>query len=160
MLFRVEHILKQEKPETFYSSVEQNAGAETKQFSEETTNILKKETATRRVRHQIQQTETQEQLKFVHKSVGQTLEQQEINELLEQKKTTVENQKSQIELLEQITVLEKKVQETKQEVMIQNKKSITELIQKNLQNQINTISDQVYQNLEHRLWNERKRRGF
>lgn len=45
-------------------------------------------------------------------------------------------------------------------VSVQNEQNVQELYRNSLQSQINQITDQVYQKLEKRLSNERKRRGY
>ena len=47
-----------------------------------------------------------------------------------------------------------------QHTLVKETEDLTELIQKGVQRQIGTISDQIYTKLEKRLQNEKKRRGF
>lgn len=71
-----------------------------------------------------------------------------------------QQQENTTEIIKNSTVIQEKLKETRQEILVENRKNITELIQRSLQTQMSTISDQVYQNLERRLFNERKRRGY
>ena len=103
---------------------------------------------------------TEEGVQFVHKQREQHLEQEEIEELLAESKTVLSKKEVKTELVNYSTTLEQRLEETKEEIIRQSRKSVTELIQNNLINQMNTISDQVYQKLEHKLLNERKRRGY
>lgn len=88
------------------------------------------------------------------------LEEEVIEQMTRNSQVVNRQQENTAEMIKNSTVMEEKLKETRQEILVENRKNITELIQRSLQTQMSAISDQVYQNLERRLFNERKRRGY
>jgi uncharacterized metal-binding protein len=58
----------------------------------------------------------------------------------------------------QVTV--KQLQEMKKELIRQSEESVTRIVNQNIQTQVHAISDMVYLELEKRLRNEQRRRGY
>jgi uncharacterized metal-binding protein len=57
-------------------------------------------------------------------------------------------------------VTTKQLTEMKNELIRQSEESITRIVNQNIQTQVHAISDMVYLELEKRLKNEQRRRGY
>ena len=97
---------------------------------------------------------------LVHKQMQQTLEEEVLQRLLEENRTILEKQSNQ-EVVHQEKIKVTTIQQEEKNYIVQNnKKEITEMIDQGVRRQIGSISEQVYNRLEKKLSNEKKRRGF
>ena len=105
------------------------------------------------------QSEEISKLNMVH---HQTLQMDEL--VMDEVRSSLQNElrqtRNQIEHVHTEQIIEKKVIESKQDILNTTQQNISQLIQHNLGTQVQSISDQVYRNIEHRLNSERKRRGY
>lgn len=97
---------------------------------------------------------------LIFKEEQAPIEEEVLEQITRNSRVINQQQENTTEMIKNSTVIQEKLKETRQEILVENRKNITELIQRSLQTQMSTISDQVYQNLERRLYNERKRRGY
>ena len=104
--------------------------------------------------------DTKKEISMVHKQMNQSIEEEVLQQLLEQNRSLVQKQiQNEVVHKEQVTV--RKIENKEEKHIVQNHmKDITEMIDQGVKRQIGTISDQVYQRLERKLSNEKKRRGF
>lgn len=99
-------------------------------------------------------------ISLVHKSVENQVDEELLQQLLEQNRTlsskvrVTENEK--VETQVNRTTIHQQTQNS----LTKETEDLTELIQRGVQRQIGSISDQVYSKLEKRLQNEKKRRGY
>lgn len=101
-----------------------------------------------------------ERISMVYKTQNQILEEEMLEELLEQTRRLQSETRIRETVEEHNQVVHTKtVQHTTQQIL-QETQDLTEMIQKGVQKQIGTISDQVYNRLEKRLQNEKRRRGY
>jgi hypothetical protein len=75
-------------------------------------------------------------------------------------KNHIRTEQNIIETIDWNQQAKQKVVEERQELVTKTETNITELIQQNLKNQLNEISNEVYQKLERKLESERRRRGY
>ena len=105
------------------------------------------------------QSEEISKLNMVH---HQTLQMDEL--VMDEVRSSLQNElrqtRNQIEHVHTEQIIEKKVIESKQDILNTTQQNISQMIQQNLGTQVQSISDQVYRNIEHRLNSERKRRGY
>ena len=99
-------------------------------------------------------------ISLVHKSLEHQIDEVFLQQLMEQNRTL----SSKVQVTEQEEAEKQVVRTTvhhqAQHTLVKETEDLTELIQKGVQRQIGTISDQIYTKLEKRLQNEKKRRGF
>ncbi len=99
-------------------------------------------------------------ISLVHKSIDNQVDEELLQQLLEQNRTSsskvrvTENEKVETQ------VNRTTVHQQTQNSLIKETEDLTELIQRGVQRQIGSISDQVYSKLEKRLQNEKQRRGY
>lgn len=100
-----------------------------------------------------------EDLRLIHHSTQQ-LSEEKMEEVRNSLRSELYQTKNDVDIVHSEQVIEKKFIETKQEIINTTQKNVTELIQQNLRTQIQSISEQVYQDIERRLNHERRRRGY
>lgn len=99
-------------------------------------------------------------ISLVHKSVENQVDEELLQQLFEQNRTlsskvrVTENEK--VETQVNHTTIHQQTQNS----LVKEAEDLTELIQRGVQRQIGSISDQVYSKLEKRLRNEKQRRGY
>ncbi|MDE6640496.1 MAG: hypothetical protein K2K63_08230 [Acetatifactor sp.] len=99
-------------------------------------------------------------ISLVHKSVENQVDEELLQQLIEQNRAlsskvrVTENEK--VETQVNHTTIHQQTQNS----LIKEAEDLTELIQRGVQRQISSISDQVYSKLEKRLQNEKQRRGY
>lgn len=112
------------------------------------------------IRSETRETTARSDISLVHKSVENQVDEELLQQLFEQNRTlsskvrVTENEKVETQ------VNRTWVHEQTQNSLIKETEDLTELIQRGVQRQIGSISDQVYSKLEKRLQNEKKRRGY
>jgi len=108
---------------------------------------------------QEKQTDTIEQVSFVYHNQEQMQEDliDEIKETL--KKETIFSTQT-IKQETETAVTQKQLQEIKQELIRQNEEVLAQAVNQELKKQVHTISNKVYVELERRLKNEQRRRGY
>lgn len=82
---------------------------------------------------------------------------QELKENRERKQSVVKNVTDTV-YSQQVT--ESQMQKINSEMILKNQEAVTQMVQRDLSRQIGSITDRVYQNLEHRLQSEKRRRGY
>lgn len=102
----------------------------------------------------------QVQIPLVHRSNETQLDEELIQTLLMQNRTTKGTTVVTEQEVQDQKVVQKTVHQQTQQILKQESEDITELIQRGVQRQIGAISDQIYTKLEKRLQNEKKRRGY
>ncbi len=105
-------------------------------------------------------TQTRNDVSIVHKSTNNEINEEMLSELLEQNRLLKNNVTVNREIFEQQTTVETKTVQQNTTTVVQDQQNINELIQRGVQRQIGSISDQIYSKLERRLQNEKKRRGY
>lgn len=103
---------------------------------------------------------TQPPLTFIHKSVDHQLYEDWLYELLKENqaiKKTIRTAEQE-EYHQETT--KRTIYQQNQQILEKENTDFTELIQKGVQRQIGAISEQIYNKLEKRLQNEKKRRGY
>ncbi|MDD2972855.1 MAG: hypothetical protein PHE02_12085 [Lachnospiraceae bacterium] len=108
---------------------------------------------------EIRRDEQIQNMEFVHKQVENVLSEEVLEELQQQnqilqRRTEVQRE----ETVENTTVTKNNV--TTNHIVEQATQDVTNLVREGLQKNINSISEQVYNRLEKKLVNERKRRGY
>lgn len=112
------------------------------------------------IQSETRETAARSDISLVHKSVENQVDEELLQQLFEQSRTSsskvrvTENEKVETQ------VNRTWVHEQTQNSLIKETEDLTELIQRGVQRQIGSISDQVYSKLEKRLQNEKKRRGY
>ncbi|MBD5527289.1 MAG: hypothetical protein HDR02_02620 [Lachnospiraceae bacterium] len=112
------------------------------------------------IRSETRTTDARSDISLVHKSIENQVDEELLQQLFEQNRTlsskvrVTENEKVETQ------VNRTWVQQQTQSSLIKETEDLTELIQRGVQRQIGSISDQVYSKLEKRLQNEKKRRGY
>lgn len=99
-------------------------------------------------------------ISLVHKSVENQIDEEFLQQLMEQNRTLSSKVQVTEHQEEENHVVRTSVHQQTRQELIKETENLTELIQKGVQRQIGTISDQIYTKLEKRLQNEKKRRGY
>ena len=111
-------------------------------------------------RTQTRTEQEQTSVSLVHKSVENQIDEEMLEQILNQNRTTREKVQVEEQEREEKQVRHTTIHRQEQNTLIKEAEDLTELIQRGVQRQIGNISDQVYSKLEKRLQNEKKRRGY
>lgn len=105
-------------------------------------------------------TSTQPPVSLVHKSVDNQLNEEQLYELLRQNQTIHKTIHTDEQEEYHQEIAKKTIYQQNQQVLEKENTDLTELIQRGVQRQMGAISEQIYNKLEKRLQNEKKRRGY
>jgi hypothetical protein len=83
-----------------------------------------------------------------------------VEELVQSVKRDTSQSVDMSEQTNETQVTLKELQEMKNELIRQSEENITRIVNRNMQTQVHAISDMVYLELEKRLRNEQRRRGY
>lgn len=100
-----------------------------------------------------------EQIDFIHQQktrMERELLEEILRELETQKSTNIKEETT----IETEQIISNQIQKTKKEILVENQQIVEEMIHRNLQTNLHSISEQVYRDIEKRLLSERKRRGY
>lgn len=100
-----------------------------------------------------------EQINFIHQQktrMERELLEEILRELETQKSTNIKEETT----IETEQIISNQIQKTKKEILVENQQIVEEMIHRNLQTNLHSISEQVYRDIEKRLLSERKRRGY
>ena len=141
---------------------EQISERETEQINRISETVLEKWEEGKRTEPRTQTRTEQEQtsVSLVHKSVENQIDEEMLEQILNQNRTTREKVQVEEQEREEKQVRHTTIHRQEQNTLIKEAEDLTELIQRGVQRQIGNISDQVYSKLEKRLQNEKKRRGY
>lgn len=141
---------------------EQLSERETEQINRISETVLEKWEEGKRTEPRTQTRTEQEQtsVSLVHKSVENQIDEEMLEQILNQNRTTREKVQVEEQEREEKQVRHTTIHRQEQNTLIKEAEDLTELIQRGVQRQIGNISDQVYSKLEKRLQNEKKRRGY
>ena len=101
----------------------------------------------------------EEKISLVHQQkeqINQEVVEEVLNQLEADRKVKIQNETT--EQTEHIVV--NQIQKTKKEIMTESQQIVENMIHRELQTNLHTISEQVYRDLEKRLLSERRRRGY
>jgi hypothetical protein len=101
----------------------------------------------------------QREVNLVHTS-KENLQEDIVQEVVENIKRDTEFTINTSEQVNESQVTVKQLQEMKKELIRQSEESVTRIVNQNIQTQVHAISDMVYLELEKRLRNEQRRRGY
>ncbi len=141
---------------------EQLSERETEQINRISETVLEKWEEGKRTEPRTHTRTEQEQtsVSLVHKSVENQIDEEMLEQILNQNRTTREKVQVEEQEREEKQVRHTTIHRQEQNTLIKEAEDLTELIQRGVQRQIGNISDQVYSKLEKRLQNEKKRRGY
>ena len=141
---------------------EQISERETEQINRISETVLEKWEEGKRTEPRTQTRTEQEQtsVSLVHKSVENQIDEEMLEQILNQNRTTREKVQVEEQEREEKQVRHTTIHRQEQNTLIKEAEDLTELIQRGVQRQIGNISDQGYSKLEKRLQNEKKRRGY
>ena len=101
----------------------------------------------------------EEKISLIHQQkeqINQEVVEEVLNQLEANRKVKIQNETT--EQTEHIVV--NQIQKTKKEIMTESQQIVENMIHRELQTNLHTISEQVYRDLEKRLLSERRRRGY
>ena len=101
----------------------------------------------------------EEKVSLIHQQkeqINQEVVEEVLNQLEANRKVKIQNETT--EQTEHIVV--NQIQKTKKEIMTESQQIVENMIHRELQTNLHTISEQVYRDLEKRLLSERRRRGY
>lgn len=99
-------------------------------------------------------------MNLIHKD-QRNLPDEEILEYLRQYRQSESRQKNDFKQTVENNIVEtKEINQKKNEVVTRSKEGVEELVQRNLQRQMETITDRVFHRIEKKLQMERRRRGY
>ena len=101
----------------------------------------------------------EEKVSLIHQQkeqINQEVVEEVLNQLEADRKVKIQNETT--EQTEHIVV--NQIQKTKKEIMTESQQIVENMIHRELQTNLHTISEQVYRDLEKRLLSERRRRGY
>jgi hypothetical protein len=104
-------------------------------------------------------TERDRSISLIH-ATREGIQEEVVNEITQTVKTDTVNRINQTEEVSKDQVTTKQLTEMKNELIRQSEESITRIVNQNIQTQVHAISDMVYLELEKRLKNEQRRRGY
>jgi hypothetical protein len=104
-------------------------------------------------------TERERSISLIH-ATRESIQEEVVNEITQTVKTDTVNRINQTEEVSKDQVTTKQLTEMKNELIRQSEESITRIVNQNIQTQVHAISDMVYLELEKRLKNEQRRRGY
>ena len=99
-------------------------------------------------------------ISMVHRSTESQISEELLQYLTQQNQIGKKTTEITREETQDHQVIKTAVHQQTHQILEKETEDLTELIQKGVQRQIGTISDQIYTKLEKRLQNEKKRRGF
>ena len=118
------------------------------------------ETETVKTENVRRRTQEQRDLELVHKTQT-TLTREDLEEELTEQRSLLAKERTQIsESREETKVINRSEQRTQQVNERIDDRQLTELVRRSVAGQMGDLSDQVYRRLEHRLQNEKRRRGL
>ncbi len=100
-----------------------------------------------------------ETVSLVHRTLENSLDEEEIADIIARSQT-VHHESEQIIRTEENTQTQQIQQVNTNTVSVQQTEDINEMIERNIRQQMGTISDEIYTQMERRLDRERKRRGY
>ena len=103
--------------------------------------------------------EYEKNLELIHKAREQMSE-EIVDEVLEALESSSITMKNLLEKQEETVITQKQLQDIKNEIITQSEEHIQHFVNQNLKTQIHSISDMVYLELERKLKNEQRRRGY
>jgi hypothetical protein len=104
-------------------------------------------------------TERDRSISLIH-ATREGIQEEVVNEITQTVKTDTVNRINQKEEVHEDQVTTRQLAEMKRELIRQSEESITRIVNQNIQTQVHAISDMVYLELEKRLKNEQRRRGY
>jgi hypothetical protein len=104
-------------------------------------------------------TERDRSISLVH-AIHEGIQEEVVNEITQTVKADTVNRINKSEEVHTDQVTTRQLTEMKSELIKQSEESITRLVNQNIQTQVHAISDMVYLELEKRLKNEQRRRGY
>lgn len=99
------------------------------------------------------------EMQLVHRTREQT-SQEVVEEVLETIENSTTLRKNVEEKNEEALLTQRQLEEIRNEIVTQSKEHITHMVERSMKTQVHEISDMVYLELERRLKNEQRRRGF
>ena len=103
---------------------------------------------------------THSSISFVHKEENHEIDEELLNMIQKKTSDTVVEQTVEHKNKQENRVIENNVTSQVKQVTNTELRNIEEIVSRNIRTQIGDISDKVYNQIEKRLTNERKRRGF
>lgn len=100
-----------------------------------------------------------EQIDFIHQQKTR-MEREVLEEILRDLETQKSTSIKEETTIETEQIISNQIQKTKKEILVENQQIVEEMIHRNLQTNLHSISEQVYRDIEKRLLSERKRRGY
>ncbi len=101
----------------------------------------------------------EEKVSLIHQQkeqINQEVVEEVLNQLEANRKVKIQNETT--EQTEHIVI--NQIQKTKKEIMTESQQIVENMIHRELQTNLHTISEQVYRDIEKRLLSERRRRGY
>jgi len=108
----------------------------------------------------LRQEQEKSRIALFHKSTQQQIDQEMLESLMEQNRTTQGKRLVDHEEVQDRQTVSRTVHQQTQQVVNRETEDITEMIQKGVRQQMGELSEQIYSRLEKRLQNEKKRRGY
>ena len=102
---------------------------------------------------------TEKEIELVHKTREQ-IRQEIVEEALETIENSTVLRKDLKETSEETILTQRQLEDIRNEVIRQSREHITRMVERNMKTQVHEISDMVYLELERRLKNEQRRRGY
>lgn len=146
----------------FLQTLERQRNEQVREVSETVIERRQNQGIQREVGEQNRMETVRKDISLVHRSLENQMNEEMLEELMEQNRLL--SQKTQVtereERASQIINRTVNQQEINQQSIVQETENINELIRQGVRQQMNALSEQVYNKLEKRLQNERRRRGY
>ncbi len=104
--------------------------------------------------------DTEKTMKFIHRESAYRLNEERLESLIHNRQKEKKQENYIREIVKNHTVDSRQVNVEKKEVVPSSKEELSELVQRNMKQQIEVITDRVYNQIEKKLRMERKRRGY
>lgn len=101
----------------------------------------------------------EKEMQLVHRTREQT-SQEVVEEVLETIENSTTLRKNVEERNEEALLTQRQLEEIRNEIVAQSREHITHMVERSMKTQVHEISDMVYLELERRLKNEQRRRGY
>lgn len=101
----------------------------------------------------------EKEIQLVHKTREQT-RQEVVEEVLETLESSTVLRRNVDEKSEEVLLTGRQLEEIRNEIVAQSREHITHMVERSMKTQVHEISDMVYLELERRLKNEQRRRGY
>lgn len=162
MLLHDIETVEQNRELTLRQAWEEQQNEQVREVSENVIERWNGQTALRETAGQSRIETVENDISLIHRSTENQLNEEMLQELLSQ--TRLLNRQTEVTQKEETStqIVNRTVnhQEVHQRTLVEDTENINEMIREGVQRQINALSEQVYNKLEKRLQNERRRRGY